>query len=99
MYLMAIRITVFAFMMASLMACGGLPKPPAVNPWVLQERKLTVIPCNMTDPKNFRFSCDGTKSEMLNPAFDGYFMVSPREIQAWRAWGKDISQNYECKKK
>lgn len=82
-----------------LTACGGLPNPPEINPWVLQERKLRVIPCELVDAKNFKFSCYATKSEMLTPKFDGYFMVDPREIQAWRAWGKDISQNYSCKKK
>lgn len=87
-------------------ACSGTPEPPQINPFAIVRdpadenvNHLNAAPCRMTDPKEFAFKCKLSDSSPLNRVFLGYIMISPQEFQYLRAWGKDIVENYECKKK
>lgn len=87
-------------------ACSGTPEPPEINPYAIfqdqsdpDENHIYAMPCRVSDPKQFTFKCKMSDSVPVNKLFKGYFMVSSQEIQSWRAWGKDLAANYECKKK
>lgn len=82
-------------------ACSNLPEPPDITPYAIFEEagQLYAMPCRVTDKADFTFKCASTESVPVNRLFKGYFMVAPIEVAGWRRWGKDIYQNYDCKKK
>lgn len=97
---MGIKLYLFAIL-ALCISCSNLPEPPALNPYAIFEEnnELWVMPCRVGDPKEFTFKCSPSQAELLTKSFKGFLMIDAKEIQSWRRWGKDIYQNYECKKK
>jgi hypothetical protein len=96
----------FTCLLIGAAACSGAPPPPAINPFlVFQDNSdpdvnhIYAMPCRPKTPTDFTVRCFESESVPVNKLFVGYFMISKEEIAEWRSWGKDIKDNYECKRK